>query len=306
MGDIKEIRDRIRSVSDTLKITNAMYMIASNKLSKAKRAHEQTEPFFMGVKAMMSRLIRHLPEDTDNKYIEPRVNEEAGEEFIPQKPAMLIITDDKGMAGAYNINILKKAVKVIDEYEKRSIACRSYIVGEVGRHYFNRRNINIDESFIYTAQNPTLSRARHITAVILHDFEEGRIDSLDIFYTLTNDNMSCEAVEERVLPLKMLSREKRELQRTLSNSMITEEFRIEPSPAILIEKLMESYITDYVYGCLVESFCSAQLSRMIAMDGASKSAKEMINNLQKLYNRQRQEAITQEISETANGALFRH
>ena len=294
MSNLKEIHDRIKSVGDTMKITNAMYMISSNKMMKAKREHEKTQDYFYALQAMIARIGRHVPPETNNVYLESY-------DHIPKEERVrgyLIITDDKGMAGAYNHNVLKLAQENIDSI---SAPYKLYVVGEVGRHYYHSRQEEIEESFLYTAQNPTLSRARHIADTIMEAYESRKLNEVYAVYTAVGSGMSCAPAISRVLPLDLLLSSRKNYNGTLGVRL--EEFHMEPSPEALINNIVPNYIVGFIYGCLVESYCSAQMSRMSAMDNANKNAQEMIKDLQKKYNRERQALIKQEITEVASGAM---
>lgn len=296
MANIKEIQDRIKSVNDTMKITNAMYMISSNKLRKAKKVLEQTEPFFFGLQSLISRVVRHLPPETKHIFLETF-------EEIPvsqRRKAYLVITDDKGLAGAYNHNVIKLAEQHIKEDNGNF---KLYVVGELGRQYFTNKGIPIDEAFHYTVQNPTLSRARHITGAILEDYLNREVEEVYIIYTRVKNAVVSETLIEKLLPLEIIAK-----ARDSENNEITgvgvynEEFLMEPSPTALLDNIVPNYIDGFIYGALVESYCAVQNSRMMAMDTANKSGQSMIHDLSILYNRERQSKITQEITEVVSGA----
>ena len=158
MANAKEIQDRMKSINDTLKITNAMYMISSSKLKKSKKMLTDTEPYFFTLQSEMSRILRHLP-DLDSIYF--RSTDEIPEE--EKRIAYMVVTADKGLAGSYNHNILKIAEEELVKHPKRQL----YVLGEVGRHYFEERGIEINKQFHYTIQNPTLNRARNISEELL-------------------------------------------------------------------------------------------------------------------------------------------
>ncbi len=291
MATIKEIRDRIDSVNDTRKITNAMYLISSTKLRKAKKMLTDTEPFFLATQAMISRIVRHLPDGVDNIFLETRQD-------IPEKDrrkGYIIFTDDKGLAGAYNHNVLKLAEEHI---EGDGDKWKLFVIGEVGRFHFLSKNMNIEESFMFTSQNPTLHRARKIAAEILDYYYENKLDEFYVVYTTVQGNV-CETKFEKLLPLEIITNIKRE---KLPPGVMQEEFLMEPSPAAILDNIVPNYITGFIYGALVEAFCSVQSARMMAMDSANKNAEKMIENLQRTYNRQRQALITQEITEVVSGA----
>lgn len=291
MATIKEIRDRINSVNDTRKITNAMYLISSTKLRRAKRMLTDTEPFFFATQAMISRLVRHLPEGVDNIFLETRLE-------IPEderRRGYIIFTDDKGLAGSYNHNVIKLAEEKIaaDKGE-----WKLFVIGEVGRFHFLSKGVDIEESFMFTSQNPTLHRARKIAAEILDYYYSRKLDEFYIIYT-TVQGPKIDTRYEKLLPLEIITDIKREKPVT---DAILEEFLMEPSPSAILDNIVPNYVTGFIYGALVEAFCSVQSARMMAMDSANKNAETMIAELQRTYNRQRQAMITQEITEVVSGA----
>jgi F-type H+-transporting ATPase subunit gamma len=291
LANIKEIRDRINSVNDTRKITNAMYLISSTKLRKAKKMLNDTEPFFFSTQAMISRVVRHLPEGVENIFLESRLD-------IPEqdrRKGYIIFTDDKGLAGAYNHNVIKLAEEHI---QKDGDKWKLFVIGEVGRFHFLSRNMDIEESFMFTSQNPTLHRARKIAAEILDYYYRREIDEFYCIYTTVHGNV-CETRYEKLLPLEIITDIQRE--KAAPGAML-EEFLMEPSPSAILDNIVPNYVTGYIYGALVEAFCSVQSSRMMAMDSANKNAAKMLDALQRTYNRQRQAMITQEITEVASGA----
>ena len=291
MANIKEIRDRINSVNDTRKITNAMYLISSTKLRKARKMLTDTEPFFFATQAMISRIVRHLPEGVENIFLESRSDIPDNE----KKRGYIVFTDDKGLAGAYNHNVLKLAEENIS---KNGDNFKLFVIGEVGRFHFLSKNINIEESFMFTSQNPTLHRARKIAAEILDYYDRREIDEFYCIYTTVHGNV-CETRYEKLLPLDIITDIRKE---HINTGTMREEFLMEPSPSAILDNIVPNYITGYIYGALVEAFCSVQSSRMMAMDSANKNAQKMLDALQRTYNRQRQAMITQEITEVASGA----
>jgi F-type H+-transporting ATPase subunit gamma len=294
MANIKEIQDRLKSVNDTMKITNAMYMIASNKLRKARKMLEDTEPYFYAVQSMKSRVMRHLPEESDDIFIQKNVYRD------PRSltRGYIIITGDKGMAGAYNHNVLKLAEEhIAGDGDKFKL----YVVGEMGRQYFLRKKIPVEEHFHYTVQNPTMSRARWITSMVLQPYEAGQLDELYLVYTAMKNSLVSETHIDKLLPLER-PRVDPQLQKLTGITAANEEFLMLPSPEAVLDNIVPSLITGYIYGALVEAFCSVQNSRMMAMDTANGNARDMIRELTVQFNRQRQARITQEITEVAAGA----
>jgi F-type H+-transporting ATPase subunit gamma len=287
MASTKEIKDRMRSIQDTLKITNAMYMISSSKLKRAKKNLADTEPYFFRLQSEVGRILRHVPE-LKNIYFE---NRRETKDHLTS--GFIVITGDKGMAGAYNHNVLKAAeekMKQVDDY-------KLYVLGELGRHYFEKHDIQIEEQFHYAVQKPTLDRARRIMETILEEYRQGNLDEVYIVFTKMENAISEEVQCEKLLPLK-----KSDYSIKVPAGTILENFKFQPSPEAVMDRIVPDYLVGFIYGALVESFSSEQNARMLAMQSASDSAKSMLSDLDIQYNRARQAAITQEITEVSAGA----
>ncbi|WP_044912860.1 ATP synthase F1 subunit gamma [Butyrivibrio sp. WCE2006] len=294
MANIKEIRDRINSIRDTMKITNAMYMISSNKLRKAKKQLIDTEPYFYALQAMIARVSRHIPDDVDDIFL--KTTDDIP--FNARAKGYLVLTSDKGLAGAFNHNVVKTAEEHIRNNNNLQ-NYKLYVVGEFGRHYFTSLGLKIEENFRYTAQNPNLDRSRDIATIILDDYTSGNIDEVYVVYTSMKNSLTSEVKMEKILPLDIIENAR---NRYRVIDAYNEEFIFEPSPKAILDNIVPNFINGFIYGALVETFCSEQNSRMMAMDNANKNATSMIGELTKQFNRQRQAAITQEITEVASGA----
>ena len=288
MASAKEIQDRMRSIKDTLKITNAMYMISSSKLKKSKKMLADTEPYFYTLQSEMSRILRHLP-DMNSIYF--KTNAEIPER--KRKAGYIVITADKGLAGSYNHNILKLAE---EELEKRD-DYKLFVLGELGRHYFEQKGINIDKQFHFVVQDPSLSRARIIAEDLLKLYHENQLDELYIIYTTMVNAMQEEAQVAQLLPLK-----KTDFKIPVPIDIPLERLALKPSAEEVMDHIVPNYVVGFVYGALVEAFSCEQNARMMAMEGATNSAKQMLKELDIEYNRARQAAITQEITEVIAGA----
>lgn len=270
-----------------MKITNAMYMISSTKLRRAKKELEDTEPYFYTLQGMLARIIRHLPE-VQHKYISD------GSEQKGRKKAFLVITADKGLAGAYNHNVLKLAEEQLSGCEEPHL----FVVGEVGRQYFHMKKIKVEGHFLYTAQNPTMHRARVIASRIFELYDSGEVDEVHMIYTSMKNGLQTETNELQLLPI-----DKSAFQTAkVPVDMYQEEFGYKPSLEAVLNTVIPNYATGYIYGALVESYCSEHNARMVAMQAANDSAQAMIHDLSVEYNRVRQAAITQEITEVIAGA----
>ena len=289
MANIREIQSRINSVKDTMKITNAMYMISSSKMTQAKKKLMETEPYFYALQGEISRILRHLPE-LEHSFFDAREKIPAGE----RKIGSIVVTADKGLAGAYNHNV----VKLEEEILSRPGVHKLFVVGELGRHYFAKRGVEIDTNFQYTVQKPTMHRARDIAGTLLEQFRAGDLDEIYIVYTRMENSVQSEAEVMKLLPLERSSFN--EMKMPLN--VYREEIDLYPSAEAVMDSIVPNYVTGMIYGCLVQAYASEHNARMMAMKSATDSAQSLIHDLSVLYNRARQAAITQEITEVCAGA----
>lgn len=290
MAELKEIKNRIKTVTDTRKITNAMYLIASTKMRKAKTELDNSSQYFNCIKGEIRRVFR-IASDIESPYFYPP----SGEHELNGAYGYLIITADKGLAGAYNQNVIKKAEALLAKHDDN----RLYIVGEYGKHYFESKNIPIERSFLYCAQNPTLHNARKICNVMLDKYLSGELKKIFIIYTDFGKGLNVQPRADRLLPFT------RDHFKSHHDDAADEKFEFVPSVEKVLENAMPGYITGYVYGALVDSFCSEQNSRMNAMDAANRNAAEILDKLKLEYNHIRQNNITREIIEVSAGAKSR-
>lgn len=293
MSNMREIRERIKSINDIMKITNAMYLISSSKLKKAKKDLAATEPYFDKLLYAMRSILSRAPEDIDMRFFDTRTEIPADK----RKKAFIIITADKGMCGSYNHNVIKRAEAEMEQCEY----ARLFVMGQVGRMYFQRKaregELDVDAEFIQTTQNPTLYRAMKIAVLMMELFEQKKVDDVYIVYTKMLNSMTFEPKVQQLLPLNV-------------NNFVTSEEGVTrhheatfyPTVEAVMEHLTPNFMKGLIYGAMVESFCSEQQARMSAMDSATTSAKDMLQTLSLQYNRARQAAITQEITEISSGA----
>lgn len=289
MANAREIQGRMKSIKDTMKITNAMYMVSSSKLQKARRDLKNTEPFFYLIQDSLAKILDAAPE-AGNRFFDTRDFKSKKDKTV----GYLVITADKGLAGAYNHNVIKLAEKLAENEEKGML----FVVGQLGRHYFESKSIPIDYNFNYTAQNPTMNRARHIAGVLSKLFLQNKIDEVYVVYTRMVNSMTVEATSQKILPLEKgsIKMQENELVEKYENVAFL------PDAQTVFNKIVPDYLTGFIFGALVESYCSEHNARMMAMQTATDSAKEMIRDLSIQFNRARQAAITQEITEVVGGS----
>ncbi|MCD7872510.1 MAG: F0F1 ATP synthase subunit gamma [Clostridiales bacterium] len=168
MANVREIQGRMKSIKDTMKVTNAMYMVSSSKLQKARKDLKNTEPFFFMIQDSLAKILNISPSAGTTFF-----DERPGRKGDDRRKGYLVITADKGLAGAYNHNVIKMS----EESAAMENHNMLFIVGQVGRHYFERKNIPIDINFRYTAQNPTMNRARHISKTLVDLFVNEKLDT---------------------------------------------------------------------------------------------------------------------------------
>lgn len=287
MSNAREIKNRISSVKDTMKITNAMYMISSSKLKKAKINLKNTQPYFYSLQEAIVRVIKRIPEDVKLSYFDDRTDK------IDRNKGYIVITGDKGLAGAYNNNV----IKIAEDELKKDGNHVLFVAGNVGRSYFENKGINYDAEFKYTVQNPTLHRARVISGRVVQMFNEKKLDEIYIIYTRMINSLESKAEIQKILPLRKV-----DFMDEAGTDNGTDETNYIPTPHDVLNNLIPNFVTGFIYGALTEAYSSEQNARMMAMEAATNNAKDMLKELSIIYNRARQAAITQEVTEVISGA----
>ncbi len=288
MAQAAQIKGRINSVTNTRKITNAMYLISSTKLQKARNNLQHTRPYFEQMDHEIRRIFQS-EQDVESRYFYPKSGRKPAETY-----AYLVITADKGLAGAYNYNVLKLAQKEMAKHKHVKL----YVVGEYGRRYFKKHNIEIEQSFLYTAQNPTLHRAREICSILLDEYDQHHVDEIRVIYSDMENELVSNCKVAHLLPFER----QQFLTPQEKKSHTDVHYNFHPSVTEAIDRCMPGYITGFIFGALVDSFSAEQNARMNAMSSANENANELLDKLQLEYNGARQSAITQEITEVSAGA----
>ena len=287
MPSSKLLKERIESIQDTMKITNAMYLISSSKLRKARQNYQNVLPYFTRMRDTISRVVPHLPDESVHPFFHEREKENPIRAYV-------VLTADKGMAGAYNQNLLK----FLKEQCGGDPNARFYVIGQTGYRALLHKDPRLVEEFHYGATAPTLQRARDITVDAIDDFKSGKLDEIYLIYTKIQNALTSEPVMERLLPLD------REHLKPAPKGLGDPRGEVEmfPDAKTVFEQTAPIYMHGMIFGAMTESFCAEQSARMTAMDSATKSANDMIHELQLEYNRTRQGSITQEITEIIGGA----
>ena len=291
MPSTKEIKNRIKSVSDTQKITNAMYLISSTKMRRARREAEETKPYFDLLRREIRRMFA-VEGDVTSRYLDSSVDESVS----GGRNGILVITGDKGLAGSYNQMVIKDAEELMEKSEDYKL----YVVGDYGWRYFRTHGADVCEDFVHSMNEPSLAMARDITRELLDEFDDGVFDRLYVCYTEFSGGMSAgEAVHDRLIPFDKDDFVPEGNETDVNASTV---FEYEPDVQTVLERIMQSYLVGYVYSALVNSYSSEQSARMMAMDAANDNASELLAELKLEYNHVRQNAITQEITEISSGA----
>ncbi|MFH0702362.1 MAG: ATP synthase F1 subunit gamma [bacterium] len=300
MPNLKDIKRRIKSVKNTQKITQAMRMVAVAKVKKAENKVKASRPFSNELLKAFQRLLAAKPEINN-------INIQTGKAIDnypallkyrePKTVGLLVITSDRGLAGAYNANLVKKTLSRMHELEKDGISAKVFVVGLKGLNALKRAKIDIAETYIRMPVVPTSGQANVIVEDIAEYFVREEIDKIEIITTRFNSMVSFEAQLWQVLPVKSLSEEKKKEKNQPSAEMI-----FEPRPEVILQKIVSLYLSNRVYQALIEASASELAARSASMAAATKNAGDMIQHLTLVYNKARQASITQEILEIVGGA----
>jgi len=279
MANLKDIRNRIKSVKSIQKVTKAMKMVAAAKMRRAQEHMEEARPYAQ----RLTEVIQHLLPDVDREILElldiRSVN----------RVAYVVVTSDRGLAGSFNTNVLKKAQKEIDTIGKNNADI--FCIGKKARDYYKQREYTIIDSHTDFWNELYYGDAIRIGKGIISHFTEKRVDEIHVVY---NEfvNVANQYVEsEKLLPLEFEGEESVQLDRLY-----------EPDKNELVKSLIPRHLNIQVWKYLLESFASEQAARMVAMENATENAEEMIKDLTMKYNKARQAAITKEILEIVGGA----
>lgn len=275
-GGMKDIKRRIKSVESTMQITKAMELVASSKLRKAKEKVEQSRPYFKIVDETILDIIANT-KVSDSPYTKARE---------VKNTLFIVVAGDRGLAGGYNSNLLKMAVSEMKDKNSKLIT-----VGRKAQDFFSKRKYEILHKFPNIAEDLSFVDVSKIVGYTLEAFDNEEIDEAFICYTEFVSSLSQVPKMKRILPLMVEG----EVEKTGA-------IEYEPSPAAVFRTLVPRYIEGIVYSTIVDSYAAEQGARRTAMESATDNAKDMISNLNLQYNRARQAAITQEISEIVGGA----
>ena len=279
MANLKDIRDRIKSVKSIQKVTKAMKMVAAAKMRKAQERMEQARPYTNS----LSEIIEHLLPDVDRDYLALLHVREI------KRKAYVIVSADRGLAGAFNTNLLKLAQREIDEFGKENVDI--FCIGKKARDHFTYRNYNVLESHIDFWAEMEFENAMMIGRSVIDHFISGSVDEIHVVYNYFMNIAQQEVKSETLLPLSYDTSED-----TVSDRLY------EPSKDELVEALIPRHLNIQMWKYLLESYASEQAARMLSMENATSNAQDMIKDLTLQFNKARQAAITTEMLEIVGGA----
>ena len=279
MANLKDIRDRIKSVKSIQKVTKAMKMVAAAKMRKAQDRMEQARPYTNS----LDEIIHHILPDVDRDML-PLLDERE----IKRK-AYVVVCADRGLAGAFNTNLLKVAQAEIDQFGKENVDI--FCIGKKARDHFTYRNYKIIESHIDFWAEMEFENAMMISRSVIDHFTNGTVDEIHVVYNYFVNVAQQEIKSETLLPLTYDASEDEVVDRLY-----------EPSKESLVNTLIPRHLNVQMWKYLLESYASEQAARMLSMENATSNAQDMIKDLTLQFNKARQAAITTEMLEIVGGA----
>lgn len=294
-AQIREYRNRIRSVTATKKITKAMELMASSRLGKARRRVEATTPYADALTNALSAVTVH----SDVEHPLTRQAE------TPKRAAVLVVTSDRGLAGAYSANVLKSAERLLERMGQRNIEPTVYLYGRKAISYFNFREKSFERSWEGNTDAPVYDTAVEIADAMLDGFlqeETPPFDEVHIVFTRFVTMVTQEVRSRRILPLAIVDSKEGEGAEEKRRKEMHPLFEFEPNAEEVLDAVLPQYVRHRVYNCLLQAAASELANRQRAMKSATDNADELIKTYTRLANQARQAEITQEISEIVGGA----
>lgn len=283
MAAAKEIRTQIASVKNTQKITKAMEMVAASKMRKAQERMREARPYADKIRNVVSH-IAHAHSEYHHPFLIERTVKRIG---------LILVTTDRGLCGGLNGNLFRRALKEFQTWEQEGTELDLCIIGNKGLGFFSRIGGNIVAQASHLGDAPPLGSLVGTIKVMLDSFHEGSVDRVYLVYNEFVNSMTQTPIFEQVLPL--VPEERDELKYHW-------DYIYEPEAPEVMDRLLSRYIESLVYQGVVENIACEQAARMVAMKSASDNAGKMIDELELVYNKARQAAITQELSEIVSGA----
>ena len=285
-AELRSLRRRIRTVENTQKITSAMELIAASRIARARQAVEQARPYAEGI----TQVIRDLATVADLGD-HPLLRRRDTVETV----GVIVITSDRGLAGAYNSNVLRRAERLMGALRSEGRQVALYQVGRKGESYFRYRDESFADSWFGITDKPSYDDAFAVGERVMADYREESIDEVHMVYTDFRSSLTQVPTAVRLLPIEPGNI-------TGGGQAYPPQFMFEPTPDEILERLLPRYIEHRVYAALLEAAVSEHASRQRAMKAASDNAEEIVEDMTREANRARQAAITTEINEIVGGA----
>lgn len=280
----RDIKRKIKSVSNTRQITKAMELVSTAKLRKAKKKLDITKPYFDTVLETIKNIIKN-EKNLKHKYLVDREVENS---------LFIVVTADRGLCGGYNTNVLKESVKQI---EASNSNVKLITIGKQAKSFFEKSPHKIIKSFLGISEKPDFTDAKKMANIALKLQDEELIDEIYLVYTRMITSLSLEPTILKLLPVEV-DTEGEEVKKDEMKDLVN----YEPSAEVVLDFIIPKYIESVIFGALIESSAAEQSARRIAMENATDNADDLIDELSLTYNKARQAAITQEITEIVGGA----
>lgn len=291
MAGMKEIRGKIKSVQNTRKITKAMEMVAASKMRRAQERMRAARPYADKVRDIAAHMSRANPE-----YRHPFMVSNEG----AKTAGIILVTTDKGLCGGMNTNVLRASLQKFKELEGQGKTIEATAIGTKGLGFLNRLRAKVVSNVVHLGDTPHLEKLIGAVKVQLDLYSEGKVSAVYLAYTRFVNTMKQEPVIEQLLPLSADQFERKDAEGTTPSTQW--DYIYEPDAQAVVDELLVRYVEALVYQAVAENMASEQSARMVAMKAASDNAKTVINELQLVYNKSRQAAITKELSEIVGGA----
>jgi F-type H+-transporting ATPase subunit gamma len=288
---MKEIRGKIKSVQNTRKITKAMEMVAASKMRRAQERMRAARPYADKVRDIAAHMSRANPE-----YRHPFMVSNEG----AKAAGIILVTTDKGLCGGMNTNVLRASLQKFKELEGQGKTIEATAIGTKGLGFLNRLRAKVVSNVVHLGDTPHLEKLIGAVKVQLDLYSEGKVSAVYLAYTRFVNTMKQEPVIEQLLPLSADQFERKDEDGTTPSTQW--DYIYEPDAQAVVDELLVRYVEALVYQAVAENMASEQSARMVAMKAASDNAKTVINELQLVYNKSRQAAITKELSEIVGGA----
>ena len=288
MASLKEIRAKVTSIKSTQKITRAMQMVAASKMRRAQERMQVGRPYADSMRRVISHLV-HASSDYKHPYMVARPVSRVG---------FIVVSSDRGLAGGLNINLFKALTRQIKDYQEQSVQAEYAVIGSKGVGFFKSFGGKVTSAVTDYGDNPTFEQLNAPVQAMLDDYAQGRLDRIYVVYNQFVNAMTQKPTINQLVPLPEGSLDEDSAVQTEHSW----DYIYEPDIKTLIDGLLGRYIESIVYQAVMENIASEQSARMVAMKAATDNAGNLINDLQLVYNKLRQAAITREISEIVGGA----